>query len=851
MTDEIGGSADEAPARGFGGYERKESVMVRTWSYVMCMLAAMGLTAGVVCGVSDAAAEETNLILNRPYDYWPVPAYGGPNECTDAGDAVQLTDGVAGGADWGSKPTVGWCAGVNVPVVVRFDLGEAATLSELRFNTVGGGVAGVVDVGLRIYGSLDNQDYIPIGERKPPSVAEADKGTRRSIQMVVPLNGAKARYVAVAAMAPATWYFVFVDEIELMGVLPADPKTILPIQPGIPGGSARELQGVLSGGRRSFILAGNLVAPMERQVSSWPTSLASDARKDRDAFLAEAMKTPRPEDFEKLRLAFMQRQRIRAKSVYSNDTLVWEALPDEKFVMLSLPESVRPAQQASVHTVINALEATALGVANLTDKPQALSVSVSGGGKGSPQVTLRVARFFTTKGGQYVPDALLASDCPQVIPSGEARLVWAGVESTDANAGTYMYSISVRVGEQLRQIPLEVTVHNVTLSKKPQMDAFNWAYLNDGDSGDPAVYRPVFEKVREQMLKYRITDGACSSVGFPEKDSAENIIRPVEIDFTRLDKYLEFNKDFPWISFFYPLHQSYSNPSLDWFGTAEWMSDEYRAIVKEWVTKFVGRVKQSGRDYDGFYFQFFDETLDSKVAEFCRLVKEADPKVKIMATIPGADAASVREFVDAGIDIYVYHGTHLKYDQVATGHGWTDGFELLTSGGRKLWVYHAADSFFGNGRERDPLSVYRLMHWLAFRHGITGVGFWDMLHNNTRSGLNPWEDPLFFPMVDTISKKTPAPADVKTAEIVIPTRRWEHTRMGIEDYMLLKLVQDGIASTGPARRAAYQQQLDAILKTALSNLPDANPSIETRRTFRLKRLELIRLVETLNAKGEG
>ena len=142
MTDEIGGSADEAPARGFGGYERKESVMVRTWAYVMCMLAAMGLTAGVVCGVSDAAAEETNLILNRPYDYWPVPAYGGPNECTDAGDAVQLTDGVAGGAAWGSKPTVGWSAGLNIPVVVRFDLGEAATLSELRFNTVGGGGAG-------------------------------------------------------------------------------------------------------------------------------------------------------------------------------------------------------------------------------------------------------------------------------------------------------------------------------------------------------------------------------------------------------------------------------------------------------------------------------------------------------------------------------------------------------------------------------------------------------------------------------------------------------------------------------------------------------------------------------------
>lgn len=794
---------------------------------VLCML---------ISRTSVAIADPPrNLVLNKAYDYWPIPAYGGPEECTDSEDTVQLTDGVVGGAEWRSKSTVGWSAGVNVPVVIRFDLGREATLSELRFHTIGGGGAGVVDVGLKIYGSLDNKDYIPIGERTPPSESEADKGIRRSTRMVVPLDNAKARYVAVAAMPPSPWYFVFVDEIEIYGHVPADPKSILPIQPGIPGTSAEELQGVLSGGRRSFILAGNLVALLDHQIASWPPSSAGEARHDRDEFLAQAIKTPKPEDFEKLRQAFTQRQRIRAQKIYGADTVVWETPPDEKFVMCSLPESIRPAREASVHTVINALEATALGVANLTDEPQPLRVSVSGGGMNAPQVTLRVARFFTTGGGQYVPDALLATDCPQVIPSGESRLVWVGVESTGAAAGTHEYEVSVQVGKHLHPIPLEVTVHDITLSKKPQMDAFNWAYLNDGNKGDP-----VYGKVREQMLTHRITDGACSSVGYPEKDSQGNIIRPVEIDPTDLDKYLAFNRDFPWVSFFYPFHEQQIQGM---FGDAAWMSDGFKAIFGEWLVKLVGRIRQSGRDYDGFYLQFFDETLDPKVAELCRLVKEIDPKVRIMATIPQAEASAVREFVDAGIDIFVYHGTQLKYDQVPAPHGWADGFELLRSGGRKLWIYNAADSVCGYGRERDPLSVYRLMHWLAFRHGVTGVGFWDMLHNNTKSGLNPWDDPLFFPMVDTIGKNSPAPVDVKTAEIVIPSRRWEYTRMGIEDYMLLKMAQDRIASIEPARRAAYQQQLDAVLKTALSDLPNANPSPESRRTFRVQRLELIRLVE--------
>jgi Na+/H+ antiporter NhaC len=37
--------------------------------------------------------------------------------------------------------------------------------------------------------------------------------------------------------------------------------------------------------------------------------------------------------------------------------------------MLSLPETLDPAQSASIHTVVNALEAAALGVATLSYAP--------------------------------------------------------------------------------------------------------------------------------------------------------------------------------------------------------------------------------------------------------------------------------------------------------------------------------------------------------------------------------------------------------------------------------------------------------------------------------------------------
>ena len=68
-----------------------------------CALLLAALTDG-------ARASDTHLILNRSYEYFPLPNYGGPDEC----DTSQLTDGFThytAGTIWRDKPTVGWSAG--------------------------------------------------------------------------------------------------------------------------------------------------------------------------------------------------------------------------------------------------------------------------------------------------------------------------------------------------------------------------------------------------------------------------------------------------------------------------------------------------------------------------------------------------------------------------------------------------------------------------------------------------------------------------------------------------------------------------------------------------------------------
>jgi hypothetical protein len=99
-------------------------------------------------------------------------------------------------------------------------------------------------------------------------------------------------------------------------------------------------------------------------------------------------------------------------------------------------------------------------------------------------------------------------------------------------------------------------------------------------------------------------------------------------------------------------------------------------------------------------------------------------------------------------------------------------------------------------------------------------------------------------MVYTIpdSQGHPAPPDVGTAETVIPSRRWEYRRMGIEDYLLLQKARQRIAQLKPAKQPMYELKLDNMVKTVTLKLPKRT-SYEQRLMFRRTKQELIALIE--------
>ncbi len=766
-----------------------------------------------------------NLILNQPYTYWPTPDY---YQSADPGDITQLTDGQTfyGANMWVNPATAGWGEGVNIPAVILFDLGELASLSNLKFYSAGGGGAGVWEVGIRVFTSLDGQSFTFADEYVAPPPPDPLPTDRYGIILQVPLNNTLARHVAIVPMPVEPITFIFVDEMELFGSIPPDPGANAPTGFSITGSTAQELQQVLQGGLRASLYLEDLFASIDNHLPVWPEPQASDQANDMDSFRNRIF--DEYQTFDELRLEMTENHRVRAAQVYGGNSLVWEVVPDEDFTMLSYPAVLSPPQTATIHTVVNALEATALGAANLTSSAQSLSVVVSGGGAGAPQITPRVAHFVQSTYARYTPDPLLLTDGSFSIPSGESRIIWLLAESTGATPGTYEFTATVTIGSDVHMIPFCVQLHNVTLTTTTPISTGNWSDLNEG------VF-PGADAVRDSMLDHRMTMGAASAQALPLKDGMGNVIRPVQSDFTKLDQYLAFHSAFDQVSWFYAFDQHSSRPHRDWFGPAGWMSQEFRDIFGEWLTNFVGHVTAQGRSYNEWYFQMFDETLANEVAQLCSLIKSIDPNVRVNCTSAHATTGAMAHFVAAGMDIFNHHAPLIEYNNAPSG------YPTLRSGGRELWLYGAADAKFGGGRERDPLEFFRYMHWTAYHHGAVGVHFWNMVVNN--GGASIWgpdnQSQDYWPMVYPNGMAYPAlPTGISTSEEAIPSRRWEYVRMGIEDYMLLDLAQQKIDALGGGG-AAFQTQLDNLVMTVLVNRDD------DRNLFRQKRKELVELVETI------
>jgi hypothetical protein len=108
---------------------------------------------------------------------------------------------------------------------------------------------------------------------------------------------------------------------------------------------------------------------------------------------------------------------------------------------------------------------------------------------------------------------------------------------------------------------------------------------------------------------------------------------------------------------------------------------------------------------------------------------------------------------------------------------------LIKASGKTVWMYECDD----NAKHQSPLGYYRAQAWLAWRHQMTGIGFW--------SYCTSQDDPWFVPKLryDYLL--------VYPGNGVVSSKRWEAVRDGIEDYGMLALLRQRLQANHPSAKA--------------------------------------------------
>ena len=144
-----------------------------------------------------------------------------------------------------------------------------------------------------------------------------------------------------------------------------------------------------------------------------------------------------------------------------------------------------------------------------------------------------------------------------------------------------------------------------------------------------------------------------------------------------------------------------------------------------------------------------------------------------------------------------------------SGFARTVGKQLLgVEDGKFFWTY-ANPVGIDPGRA-SPYSAYRLPVWLAWKEEMNGFATWAYKNgrwNGTKKGPN-WGLVYRSDFAD-------CPAGVSKQELVIPSKRWEATRDGLEDYaylyLLTQAICDGSSEAGAKAKSLLASSMEEVL----------------------------------------
>lgn len=475
--------------------------------------------------------------------------------------------------------------------------------------------------------------------------------------------------------------------------------------------------------------------------------------------------------------------------------IVWQTTPWHHFTMNEDTSKVESeTKSVAVQVLSGQTESKALMITNLTS--ETLSARLSSTGFPADSIEILIPAFVRTKGGAAYPDALVPLDpAGQItVPPDETRQIWVNIKGT--KSGKYEGALTISpltVSKTDKQIKFDVEVVQPPVSI-PGAQSFTWDYLGDAEE------HGLVDQYMQTMVDHGLTVFWISGLRYvprPKADDAGNLLEPM--DWSSFDQQVKLK----WRSgrTLYISCDVWEKAAERPIFNGKFDTPGWRIAFKKVTTEMVGELNKLGLSYGDYMVNPLDESIDTRYVAIARLIKEADPKIRVVEDTVGESLDQVKEAAKY-TDCWIPHFRTYFADSAKPS------IAYMKSTGKPVGFY-----FYSEGAEekaRDSYHDYLWDFWFAYSQGLDGVfGYWTA----TQGYGDPWNrhqsaavyDPSLF---------------YNGNGRTISGRRWEAWRRGIEDYELLKTC---------AAAGVDKSIITALVKSVLDSPSDPDAAEHARQ----------------------
>jgi len=723
-----------------------------------------------------------NIAKGKTYTFSTAPNYA---LCSDAGDIVQLTDGIyTAGYFWTQKSTVGWQG--KRPIIITIDLGKVEPIRGLSFNTA----AGVADVTwpVSVYVLVSNDDikYYAIddliaGSNKRDSPPAKAYAIHRYWIDNLQTHG---RYVQLLIEPGGP--FCFVDEVE--------------IYRGEDSWITQQIMGVPTRGGLDFFQAKATNNSIKSRLYSDLNETRVDIKRsglgvretahlfaelneievmipklpavDPKAFLAIF-----PINELQSRIFSIRAEMRRLKSLPQIDA--WVSHPLDYITPTQKSDSTS-RKYLEVAMMCGEWRSAVLNLTNSGSLPKQIQFSIQGlpVGNRPKEISVYEVQWTDTRELKPIGAALkelqkIKSGYATIIPSGMTRQIWFTFHPVNMVPGTHKGRIMITEGGGRKyEIPLTLRLFPIAFPERPTLHVGGWDYT-DSD----AIYGVTFTN-RDAFISHlqeRFVDSPWATsrvMPFSSFDPRGNFVK--KPDTSRFDAWIAQWPKARRYCIFLNVGDSLAGSKTG--------SDTFAAKVKSWIDFWVAHAIKKNIKSEQLVLLLVDEPSkndqDQIIIEWAKAIHAAQPKVTVWEDPIYQKPEKALPKMMSSVDVLCPY----RVQMLSEGKHFKDFYRKQKADGRRLDFYSCS----GPMHLLDPYAYVRLQAWTCWDMGAESTFFWAF---GDTGGGNPW-NPYATPGTNY------APMFL-SPDSVTPGKHMEALRESVEDFEYFVMLKDAVAKAAP------------------------------------------------------